>query len=184
MTEEGKDPPKKQEDTIFGKVDTRAITRAALLPSLPLTQPRIRLAPSAHSPIPLLPWPALLCLLCSAPHTIHPRLAHNPQIARHEIPAKIIYEDDQAIAFHDVNPQAPTHALVIPKQPITQLSASDDGDEQLLGHLLVVARRVAAELKLDGGYRIVINDGKDGCQSVYHLHLHILGGRKLGWPPG
>ena len=110
--------------------------------------------------------------------------AHHVQIARHEIPAKIIYEDDQCVAFHDVNPQAPTHALVIPKKPLTALSNSDDTDEQLLGHLLVVCRRVARELKLDGGYRIVINDGKDGCQSVYHLHLHVLGGRKMTWPPG
>ena len=116
--------------------------------------------------------PCALLTLCAA------------QIARHEIPAKIIFEDEQAVAFHDVNPQAPTHFLVIPKKPITQLSASSDGDEQLLGHLLVVARRVAAELKLDGGYRTVINDGKDGCQSVYHLHVHVLGGRKLAWPPG
>ena len=107
-----------------------------------------------------------------------------PQIARHDIPAKIIFEDDLAIAFHDVNPQAPTHALVIPKKPLPSLSASDDGDEALLGHLLVVARRVAKELQLDGGYRIVINDGKDGCQSVYHLHLHVMGGRKMQWPPG
>ena len=98
--------------------------------------------------------------------------------------ARIIFEDEQAVAFHDVNPQAPVHFLVIPKKAITQLSASSDGDEQLLGHLLVVARRVAAELKLDGGYRTVINDGKDGCQSVYHLHVHVLGGRKLAWPPG
>lgn len=116
--------------------------------------------------------------------SVAPLLIVTPQIARHEIPAKIIFEDDQCVAFHDVNPQAPIHALVIPKKPIAQLSTSEDADEQLLGHLLVVARRVAKELKLDGGYRIVINDGKDGCQSVYHLHVHILGGRKMTWPPG
>lgn len=106
------------------------------------------------------------------------------KIARHEIPAKIVFEDDQALAFHDVNPQAPVHVLVIPKKPLTQLSTSSDGDEALLGHLLVVAKKVAKQLELDHGFRIVINDGKDGCQSVYHLHLHLIGGRKLGWPPG
>jgi len=106
------------------------------------------------------------------------------KIARKEIPAKIIYEDDQAVAFHDVNPQAPVHVLVIPKKPLTQLSTSDDSDEALLGHLLVVCRKVALQLELEKGFRIVINDGKDGCQSVYHLHLHLIGGRKLGWPPG
>lgn len=79
---------------------------------------------------------------------------------------------------------APTHVLVIPKKPIQSLSTSKDSDEPLLGHLMVVARRVAKQLNLDDGFRIVINDGKNGCQSVYHLHLHIIGGRKLGWPPG
>ena len=124
--------------------------------------------------------PLSLLLSCTLCHPIpsHPTRPHS-QIARHEIPTKLIYEDEQAVAFHDLNPQAPTHALVIPKKPLTQLSTSDDSDEQLLGHLLVVARRVAKELQLEGGYRIVINDGKDGCQSVYHLHLHVLGGRKM-----
>ena len=75
------------------------------------------------------------------------------------------------------------HVLVIPKKPLTQLSTSDESDEALLGHLLVVAKKVAAQLDLGKGFRIVINDGKDGCQSVYHLHLHVIGGRKLGWPP-
>lgn len=90
----------------------------------------------------------------------------------------------QCVAFHDISPQAPTHFLVIPKKPIAQLSKSSDEDEALLGHLLVVGRRVANKLGLDNGYRVVVNDGKDGAQSVYHLHLHFLGGRQLRWPPG
>ncbi|XP_041985446.1 histidine triad nucleotide-binding protein 1-like [Aricia agestis] len=107
------------------------------------------------------------------------------KIIRKEIPAKIVFEDDQCMAFHDVNPQAPTHILVIPKKPIPQLSKSEDADEQLLGHLLVAARKIAAQEGLDkSGFRLVVNDGKNGAQSVYHLHIHILGGRQMQWPPG
>ncbi|XP_063835809.1 adenosine 5'-monophosphoramidase HINT1 [Ostrinia nubilalis] len=107
------------------------------------------------------------------------------KILRKEIPAKFVYEDEQCVAFHDVNPQAPTHILVIPRKPIAQLSKADDEDEQLLGHLMIAARKVAAQEGLDkSGFRLVINDGKHGAQSVYHLHLHILGGRQLEWPPG
>ncbi|KPJ10876.1 Histidine triad nucleotide-binding protein 1 [Papilio machaon] len=107
------------------------------------------------------------------------------KILRKEIPAKFVYEDDQCVAFHDVNPQAPTHILVIPRKPIPQLSKASDEDEQLLGHLMIAARKIAAQEGLgDSGFRIVINDGKNGAQSVYHLHLHILGGRQLRWPPG
>uniref|UniRef100_A0A2H1W0R4 SFRICE_023510 n=1 Tax=Spodoptera frugiperda TaxID=7108 RepID=A0A2H1W0R4_SPOFR len=107
------------------------------------------------------------------------------KILRKEIPAKFVYEDDQCVAFHDVNPQAPTHILVIPRKPITQLSKADDNDEQLLGHLLIAARKVAHQEGLDkSGFRLVINDGKNGAQSVYHLHIHILGGRQMHWPPG
>ena len=105
------------------------------------------------------------------------------KIIRREIPADIIYEDDQCLAFNDVSPQAPVHFLVIPKKAITQLSTSDDSDEQLLGHLLVVAKKCAKE-RLENGFRLVINDGKEGCQSVYHLHIHVLGKRQLSWPPG
>nr|CAB3252845.1 histidine triad nucleotide-binding protein 1-like [Phallusia mammillata] len=100
------------------------------------------------------------------------------------IPANIIYEDEQCLAFHDVNPQAPVHALVIPKIPVPQLSKATDDEAPLLGHLLNTARKVAKQLKLEEGFRIVINDGVDGSQSVYHLHIHILGGRQMGWPPG
>jgi len=107
------------------------------------------------------------------------------KIVRGEIPTKFIYEDDKCVAFHDLSPQAPTHALIIPRKPITQLSKSDDSDEQLLGHMLVVARKVAEQLNVSQtGYRLVINDGPHGCQSVYHMHIHLLGGRQLAWPPG
>lgn len=108
------------------------------------------------------------------------------KIIRKEIPARIAYEDDQCLAFHDVNPQAPVHVLVIPKRRdgLTQLAHAEERHEPILGHLLYAAKLVAKQEKLDDGFRIVINDGKDGCQSVFHLHLHVLGGRRLGWPPG
>ncbi|XP_065206583.1 adenosine 5'-monophosphoramidase HINT1-like isoform X2 [Planococcus citri] len=106
------------------------------------------------------------------------------KILRKEIPCNFIYEDDQCVAFHDISPQAPTHVLVIPRKPIKWLSDVQEGDEQLLGHLLVVANKVAKDLGLEKGYRIVINNGEHGAQSVYHLHVHILGGRQLKWPPG
>lgn len=101
-----------------------------------------------------------------------------------EIPADIVYEDDRCLAFHDVNPQAPTHVLVIPRREIAALTELTDDDESLAGHLMVVAVRVAEQLGLGDGYRFVINCGTDGGQSVDHLHLHLLGGRKLTWPPG
>ena len=88
------------------------------------------------------------------------------------------------MAIKDVNPQAPEHFLVLPKKPITQLSAADDSDEPLLGHMLTTARKVAKTRGLDNGFRVVINEGKDGAQSVYHLHLHVLGKRQMSWPPG
>ncbi|CAK8683729.1 adenosine 5'-monophosphoramidase HINT1-like [Clavelina lepadiformis] len=100
------------------------------------------------------------------------------------IPAEIIYEDDQCLAFHDVNPQAPIHALVIPKENIPQLSQARDDHLVLLGHLLITAKKVASQLHLVKGYRIVINDGVEGSQSVYHLHIHVMGGRQMNWPPG
>ena len=101
-----------------------------------------------------------------------------------EIPAKIAYEDELCLAFHDVNPQAPTHVLVIPKKEIASLADLAAVDQALLGHLLLVTQKLAGDLKLDGGYRVVINCGPDGGQSVDHLHLHLLGGRQLSWPPG
>jgi len=106
------------------------------------------------------------------------------RIINREIPADIVYEDDQCLAFRDIHPQAPTHVLLIPKREIPSLADSSDGDTALLGHLLSTARKVAAQLGLTNGYRTVLNCGPDGGQSVDHLHVHILGGRKLGWPPG
>ncbi|TRY95851.1 hypothetical protein DNTS_021387 [Danionella cerebrum] len=100
------------------------------------------------------------------------------------IPAAIIYEDEKCLAFRDVNPQAPVHFLVIPRIPIPRISEAHDDDAPLLGHLLVVAKNVAMKEGLVEGYRVVINDGKNGAQSVYHLHIHVLGGRQMNWPPG
>jgi histidine triad (HIT) family protein len=101
-----------------------------------------------------------------------------------EIPAKIVYEDDLCLAFHDVNPQAPTHVLVIPRKEIPSLDALQPEDQALIGHLYLVIRQLAVELGLEGGYRVVVNCGRHGGQSVDHLHLHLLGGRPLSWPPG
>jgi histidine triad (HIT) family protein len=106
------------------------------------------------------------------------------RIIRGEIPARIEHDDDLCLAFHDVAPQAPTHVLVIPKQPIPSLAEADDEDELLLGHLVLVATRLARKLGLGDGYRLVVNCGRNGGQSVDHLHVHLLGGRALGWPPG
>lgn len=105
------------------------------------------------------------------------------RIARGEIPANKVYEDDLCLAFHDVAPQAPTHILVIPRQAIPRLSQSADGDEALLGHLLRVAAKVAKAAGL-ADYRLVVNDGAGAGQTVFHLHVHVLGGRAMGWPPG
>ena len=106
------------------------------------------------------------------------------RIIDREIPAKIAYEDDQCLAFHDVRAQAPTHVLVIPKKPIPSLAQLDDADQAVVGHLLLVIRKLAEQLQLANGYRVVINCGPDGGQTVDHLHFHLLGGRSLGWPPG
>jgi len=105
------------------------------------------------------------------------------RIARGEIPADVVYEDDRALAFRDIAPQAPTHVLVIPRKPIARLSEAGDEDAELLGHLLGVARRVAKQEGLSD-FRLVVNDGAGAGQSVFHLHVHVLGGRALGWPPG
>src|SRR5919202_4104161 len=106
------------------------------------------------------------------------------KIIRKEIPADIIYEDDLALAFRDINAQAPVHILVIPKQPIAKLADAESEDHALMGHLLLTVKRVAEQLGLSNGYRVVINSGSDGGQTVDHLHLHILGGRQMKWPPG
>jgi histidine triad (HIT) family protein len=101
-----------------------------------------------------------------------------------EIPAKIAYEDDRCLAFYDVAPQAPTHLLVIPKRPIVSIATVADDDADLIAHMWLVIRDLAKELTLDGGYRVVVNCGRDGGQSVDHLHFHLLGGRPMKWPPG
>jgi histidine triad (HIT) family protein len=106
------------------------------------------------------------------------------KIIRREIPAEIIYEDDLCLAFKDINAQAPVHLLVIPKKPIAKLADTESQDHALLGHLLLTVKRVAEKAGLENGYRVVINNGEDGGQTVYHLHLHILGGRQMAWPPG
>ena len=106
------------------------------------------------------------------------------KIIDRQIPADIVYEDEQCLAFRDVHPQAPTHILIIPKKAIPSLAQAAAEDQALLGHLLLVARDLAASLKLTDGYRTVMNCGRDGGQTVDHLHVHLLGGRSLGWPPG
>jgi histidine triad (HIT) family protein len=101
-----------------------------------------------------------------------------------EIPADIVYEDDRCLAFRDINPQAPTHVLIIPKNEIVSLADVRESDAPLLGYLLLVAQKLASKLGLANGYRVVINCGRDGGQTVDHLHLHLLGGRSMKWPPG
>ncbi|HEY2743316.1 MAG TPA: histidine triad nucleotide-binding protein [Polyangia bacterium] len=100
------------------------------------------------------------------------------------IPAKIVTQDDRAVAFRDSNPQAPTHVLVIPKKHIASLNELDDADAALVGHLHVVAKKIALDEGLADGWRTVFNTGKHAGQTVFHIHLHVLGGRALGWPPG
>eukprot|EP00245_Coleochaete_scutata_P006077 TRINITY_DN20206_c0_g1_i1.p1 TRINITY_DN20206_c0_g1~~TRINITY_DN20206_c0_g1_i1.p1 ORF type:complete len:193 (-),score=24.77 TRINITY_DN20206_c0_g1_i1:453-1031(-) len=109
------------------------------------------------------------------------------KIIRREIPAAIVFEDEKCLAFKDINPQAPVHLVLIPKQRdgLTQLSKAEERHKEILGHLLYTARVIASQEGLSpDGFRLVINDGPNGCQSVYHLHIHIIGGRQLLWPPG
>jgi histidine triad (HIT) family protein len=107
------------------------------------------------------------------------------KIANREIPADIIYEDDICLCFHDIQPQAPVHLLIVPKKPIARVAEAIEDDENILGHLLLTARKVAEQEGFSKtGFRTVINNGPDGGEAVPHLHLHILAGRKLTWPPG
>jgi histidine triad (HIT) family protein len=107
------------------------------------------------------------------------------KIIRREIPADIVHEDDVCLAFRDVNPQAPTHVLVIPKKNIPKLADADPEDKETLGHMLLTVKALAEKLGIaEDGYRVVINTGKNGGQTVFHLHMHLLGGRPLQWPPG
>jgi len=106
------------------------------------------------------------------------------KIIAREIPAAIVYEDDLVLAIRDINPQAPTHVLIVPKKAIPRISEAKTADQQLLGHLLLKAAEVADKLGLTpSGYRLVINNGADGGETVEHLHIHILGGRHMAWPP-
>jgi len=106
------------------------------------------------------------------------------KIIARQIPAKIIWEDDDAVAFHDVDPQAPVHVLIVPKRVVSRLADAKDEDRALLGKLLLVARDLAKKLELSNGYRGVINCGPGAGESVAHLHVHLLGKRALAWPPG
>ena len=106
------------------------------------------------------------------------------KIIKREIPADIVYEDERCLAFRDINPQAPTHVLLIPKKEIPMLTDATGEDQALLGHLMLAAGKVAGALGVGDAFRLVVNNGAAAGQSVFHLHLHILGGRKLTWPPG
>lgn len=106
------------------------------------------------------------------------------KIINKELPADIVYEDDQCLAFKDINPQAPIHILVIPKKPIEKLIDSELEDQQLLGHLLLVCNKVAEEAGIGEAFRLVMNNGAGAGQSVFHIHFHVLGGRPFRWPPG
>ena len=107
------------------------------------------------------------------------------KIISREIPADIVYEDDDVLAFRDIAPQAPEHVLVIPRKPIRSVAHADEADRELMGRVMLAAAHVARELGLEeSGYRLVTNVGQDGGQSVFHLHVHVLGGRQMQWPPG
>ena len=107
------------------------------------------------------------------------------KICAGEIPATIVHEDEQCVAFRDISPQAPTHILIVPRKPVPRIGLAETGDQALLGHLLLAAAEIARREGLaDSGYRLVINNGRDGGEAVPHLHVHLLGGRQLKWPPG
>lgn len=107
------------------------------------------------------------------------------RIAEKKIPAKIVHEDEHTLAFDDINPQAPVHTLVIPKQHVAAVQECGEQDQALLGRLLLMCSKVAKLKGLaESGYRIVVNNGRDGGQTVFHLHFHVTGGRHMGWPPG
>ena len=106
------------------------------------------------------------------------------KIINREIPADIVYEDEQCLAFKDINPQAPMHILIIPKKPMAKLADAVTTDQALLGHLLLKAAEIAAQQGYGEAFRLVVNNGEGAGQAVFHLHLHILGGRPLSWPPG
>jgi histidine triad (HIT) family protein len=107
------------------------------------------------------------------------------QIIARKIPATFLHEDKHCIAIEDISPVAPVHFLVVPRKPIPALSGATESDRDVLGHVMLIAKELARRKGLDeNGYRIVVNDGKHGCQSIFHLHVHVIGGRQLIWPPG
>ena len=106
------------------------------------------------------------------------------KIINRQIPADIVYEDEHCIAIRDINPQAPVHVLLIPKKPLDRLSNAQPADQALLGHLMVTVGTLTRQLGIENAFRLAVNNGADAGQSVFHLHLHILGGRALSWPPG
>ena len=106
------------------------------------------------------------------------------RICDRELPADIVYQDDDVVAFRDIHPQAPVHVLLVPRKAIPRLDAAAVADQAVLGHLLLKAAHVAAQLGLQGGFRVVINNGRDAGEAVPHLHCHLLGGRPMAWPPG
>lgn len=106
------------------------------------------------------------------------------RILEGEIPADILYKDETVFAIRDINPQAPVHVLIIPVEPLPRLGEAGEAHRDLLGHLLLVAAQLAEKLSLGKGYRVVLNNGADGGESVPHLHVHLLGGRQMAWPPG
>ena len=107
------------------------------------------------------------------------------KIMAHEVPGSILYEDDLVVAFRDIKPQAPTHVLIVPRKPIPRIAEATADDERVLGHLLLKAAEVASKLGLaQSGFRLVFNNGPDAGEAVPHLHCHILGGRRMSWPPG
>jgi histidine triad (HIT) family protein len=106
------------------------------------------------------------------------------RIIDREIPARIEHEDEFCVVLHDIQPQAPVHLLIVPKKPIPRVSEAIDADQAILGHLLLVARTIARKLNLDQGFRLVVNNGPHACESVPHLHIHLLAQRQMAWPPG
>ncbi|KAK3405319.1 hypothetical protein EUGRSUZ_K01707 [Eucalyptus grandis] len=122
--------------------------------------------------------------LAAAPPSDSPTIFD--KIIKKEIPSAVVFEDDKVLAFRDISPQAPTHILIIPKvkDGLSGLSKAEERHCEILGRLLYTAKLVAKQEGLEDGFRIVINDGPSGCQSVYHLHIHLLGGRQMNWPPG
>ncbi len=107
------------------------------------------------------------------------------QIIDKKKPAEIIFEDEEVVAFKDINPQAPVHVLIVPRKPIPKLTDADESDTAVLGKMVMVARQIAKDFGLDiDGFRLLLNEGKNGGQTIYHLHFHLLGGRRLMWPPG